>query len=154
MDPVDEFVIESLMGVYGNADIADLDRRVSYPLTIMSSTVDFAIHDFGELEQTVTVMRQGFRSGGVVAVRPEILTVFQPEQGMAVVSTRNTRLDVDGGELGTHRSTYILRHHDHWRFKAMSFSNERYDQLKERVEKLLEAEGVLRRLPSGKGDRT
>lgn len=149
-----EFVIETLHALYSDADIAVLDRRAAYPLTVMTPNVDFALQGIEDLDRTVTLLRQGLRSAGVVGLQPRIQTVFQPEDGMAVISTRNTRLGADGQDLGTHRSTYIIRRLDRWRFKALSINDEAHDSLRERIELLLESEGIMRRLPGGRGDMT
>lgn len=149
-----EFVIETLYAIYGDASIAELDPRAAYPVSIMSPGSDFMLNSVTELERVVTLLRQGFRAAGVVSLKPHIQTVFYPEDGLAVVSTRNTRLGADGKELGTHLSTYIVRYIDGWRFKAISINDEAQDDLRDRIETLLESEGVMKRLPTGKGDKT
>lgn len=147
-----EFVIETLHALYGDATVADLEGRAAYPVTVMTPSADFLLHDIVEMDRTLTLLRQGFREAGVETVRPQIQTVFYPEQGMAVVSTRNTRLGVDGEDLGAHLSTYIVRYTDRWRFKAISINDEAQDDLRERIEQLMESKGVMKRLPTGKGD--
>ena len=151
MEDACAFVLETVQGVYGDMSIEELSRRSRFPVAVLLPSAEFRVHHPSELGNVINITRKGLREAGVVKVQSSIQTVFYPEDGMSIVATRNTRLRADGTDLGAHISSYIVRYNNGWRFSAVSINNEADDDLRQRIEQLLEAEGVLDRSFAAEG---
>ncbi|MEO1493591.1 MAG: hypothetical protein AAFV19_15665 [Pseudomonadota bacterium] len=107
MQHASEFVLMFATAVY-EAELAEVDRCVNYPMTVVASGVDLTVGDRVDLEDAISLLRGGIRAAGVTHMDRSIISAVQTDETFAVVTLETQRYGAEDQDLGAHQSTFVL----------------------------------------------
>jgi hypothetical protein len=118
-----EFVLMFAAAVY-EAELAELDRHVNYPVSLMIPNMDITIADRVDLAEAVGILRSGVETAGVARMDRWIVSAVQTETTFAVVIVQTQRLGAQDEDLGGHQSTFVLDGiEDEWKVRSLTVTN-------------------------------
>ncbi|MEM1299568.1 MAG: hypothetical protein AAGH68_09840 [Pseudomonadota bacterium] len=107
MEPAGEFVLRFVAA--GDAgDVTRAAEFVSYPVSVLTPSMNVTIADDLDLGQVLEATRQGREAAGITSFQYELVSVAQTGGHVATVIMETRRLGAGDEDLGTHQTTFVL----------------------------------------------